>query len=59
MDHQWMLKLRDKTLGGNKARLNSWITYLIWQPYLQGRNRDADLENRFVDTEWEGEGGTN
>ena len=27
--------------------------------YLQGRNRDADVENRHVDTEREGKGGTN
>lgn len=27
--------------------------------YLQGRNSDADTENRFVDTEEDGEGGTN
>ena len=27
--------------------------------YLQGRNRDADVENRHVDTGGEGEGGTN
>ena len=24
---------------------------------MQGRNRDADVENRYVDTEQEGEGG--
>ena len=28
------------------------------QYYLQGRNRDADVENRLVDTEREGKGGT-
>ena len=28
------------------------------QYYLQGRNRDADVENRLVDTEREGTGGT-
>ena len=27
--------------------------------YLQGRNREADVENRLVDTAGEGEGGTN
>ena len=27
--------------------------------YLQGRNRDMDIENRHVDIEGEGEGGTN
>ena len=32
-----------------------WWTYT----YLQGRNRDADIENRLVETAREGEGGTN
>ena len=27
--------------------------------YLQGKNTDADVENGFVDTVGEGEGGTN
>ena len=27
--------------------------------YLQRGNRDADIENRFIDTVREGEGGTN
>ena len=27
--------------------------------YLQGRNREADIENRYVDTVQEGEDGTN
>ena len=26
---------------------------------MQGRNRDTDMENGYVDTEREGEGGTN
>ena len=30
-----------------------------WWTYLQGSNRDADIENRFVDTVREGEGCTN
>ena len=32
-----------------------WWTYT----YLQGRNRDADIENRLVETAREGEGGMN
>ena len=28
-----------------------------WWTYLQGSNRDADIETRLVDTAWEGEGG--
>ena len=31
---------------------------LYWWTYFQGRNRDADIENRFVNTVGEGEGGT-
>ena len=27
--------------------------------YLQSRKKDADIENRFIDTVGEGEGGTN
>ena len=30
-----------------------------WWTYLQGCNGDVDIENRFMDTEGEGEGGTN
>ena len=30
-----------------------------WWTYLQGSNGDADIENRFVDTAGDGEGGTN
>ena len=30
-----------------------------WWTYLQGSNRDADIENRLADTVGEGEGGTN
>ena len=32
---------------------------LYWWTYFQGRNRDPDVENRFVDIVGEGEGGTN
>ena len=30
-----------------------------WRTYLQGKNGDADVENRLVDTAGKGEGGTN
>ena len=30
-----------------------------WWTHLQSRNRDADTENRFVDTAGKGEGGIN
>ena len=30
-----------------------------WWTYWQGSNGDKDIENRFVDTGWEGDGGTN
>ena len=32
---------------------------MYWWMYLQGRNREADVENRLVDTAGEGESGTN
>ena len=32
---------------------------LYWKTYLQGRNRVADIENRLLDMEREGEGRTN
>ena len=35
--------------------LETWY----WLTYLQGNNRDADVENRFVDTVGDGEDGTN
>ena len=38
----------------------SWdLEKWYWWPYLQERNRDADIENRFVDMAGEGEGGMN
>ena len=30
-----------------------------WWTYFQGGNGDSDIENRLVDTVWEGDGGTN
>ena len=32
---------------------------MYWWTYVQDRNRDADIENRFVDKVGEGEGGAN
>ena len=32
---------------------------VYWQIYFQGRNGDADIENRLVDTVEEGVGGMN
>ena len=42
--------------------INTYVWNLgRWYPwtYLQGRNRDTDIENRLVDTAGEGEGGMN
>ena len=32
---------------------------MVQMSYLQGRNRDTDIENKLVDPVEEGEGGTN
>ena len=32
---------------------------IVLMSYFQGRNGDADIENRLVDTEGEGDDGTN
>ena len=36
-----------------------WNLEKWWWTYLQGRNKDADIENRRVDTKWEEESGMN
>ena len=36
------------------CNLEKWY----WQTYLQGRNRDTDVENELVNTAGTGEGGT-
>ena len=41
--------------------INTYIQNLekwYWWTYLQGRNRDPNTENRLVDIDIEGEGGT-
>ena len=44
-----------------KEKNKDCISTHLWnlETYLQGNNRDADIENRFVDTEEEAEGGRN
>ena len=49
-----------------KKKQISYIYVYIWNLekwyrwiYLQGRKRDVDVENSFVDTEGKGEGGSN
>ena len=48
----------------NKLEKNTYVNACIWNlekwcwwTYLQGRNRDTDVEHRLVDTEGEGEVG--
>ena len=41
-------------INAYKWNLERWY----WLTYWQGRNRDADMENRLMDTAVEGEGGT-
>jgi len=53
----------------NKSEKEKWISHIntyiwnlerwYWWTYLQGRNRDADVENGLVDSEGEGEGWMN
>ena len=50
----------------SQEKKNKYINTYVWnlgkwyrRTYLQGRNRDADIENRFVDTVGEEERGTN
>ena len=42
-------------INTNMGNLEKWY----WWTYLEGRNRDADIENRLVDTAGEREGGRN
>ena len=45
-----------------QIHINAWVWNLerwYWWTYLQGSSGDAERENRFVDTVWEEEGGTN
>ena len=48
-------KEENKYNNTNIWNLEKWY----WWTYLQGRTRDADIENRLVGTVGEGEGGTN
>ena len=53
--------------GVNQKEKNKYhiLTYIwnleerYWWTYLQGRNRDSDIQNGLTDTAREGEGGTN
>ena len=55
---EWGKSKREKQI----SYINAYIWNLerwYWWTYLQGRNRDVDIENRLVDTIGEGEGGKN
>ena len=55
---EWGKSEREKQI----SYINTYIWNLerwYWWTYLQGRNRDADIENRLVNTMGEGEGGMN
>ena len=45
--------------NSNKKYIYMESRKMYWWTYLQGRNRDADVENGLVDTVKEGEGGMN
>ena len=55
---KWNKSEREKQI----SYINAYIWNLgkwYWWTYLQGRNRDSDIENRFMDTAGEGEGRMN
>ena len=55
---EWSKSERKKQI----SYINEYIQNLekwYWWTYLQGRNRDTDIEKRFVDTAGERKGGTN
>ena len=55
---EWSKSEREKQV----SYINTYIWNLekwYWWTYLQGRNRNWDIENRLVDTVGEGESGTN
>ena len=55
---EWRKSEREKQIFS----INTYICYLEkWYPwtYVQGKNRDADKENRLVDTSGELKGGMN
>ena len=57
-DTEWNQLEREKQI----SYINTYIWNLekwYWWIYLQVRNRDADIENRLVDTTGEGEGRIN
>ena len=55
---EWSMSEREKQI----SYVNSYVRDLekwYWGTYLQGRNRDTDIENRLLDSAREGKGGTN
>ena len=51
--------LKEISKEKNKYHINAYTWNLEKMAYLQGRNRDADVENGLVDTVEEGESGIN
>ena len=55
---KWSKSEREKQISYINAYI--WkLERLYWWNYLQGRNRDEGINNRFVDTAREGESGKN
>ena len=55
---EWTKSEKQRQTSNSKAyiwNLERWY----WWTYLQGSNRDSDIENRLVNTAGEGEGGAN
>ena len=55
---EWSQSERGKQILYIKAFIQTWEKW-YWWTYLQERNGDADAENGLMDTEREGEDGTN
>ena len=55
---EWSKLEREKQVSYINAYMWNLEKWYRWT-YMQGRNRNIDVENRYVDTGGEGEGGTN
>ena len=62
---EWSKSEREKHISYINIYNNIYILLHIdlekwhWGTYVQGRNRDADVKNRLMDTAVEGKGGMN
>ena len=60
MEHNKKTDLKKNIVYSEVSQKEIWhLERWSWWTYLQGSNRDADTENRLMDTMGEGEGGAN